>query len=236
MILVRTQERRLRKIKGISLFKLDSSTIWSFSWMRKARTIPSTLCRGHEWVEFYLHSRICLRAMLRNKFTSTFNDVKPGKQSINVRLRKRREKWHLLKQRVPVLGVLDKRIDEMSCRDIKLCATSLRSHKFRGFMWQSRKLWVAKEVTNSIGLFRKLCAMWTSEFGITRFAPVTGVVVFLGGMELVKGRCDLDYCTSTSAKWCTFPKVSHKNPARTSPLLTHPTSQASLIPFICSPE
>lgn len=37
---------------------------------------------------------------------------------------------------------------------------------------------------------------------ITRFARVMGVVVSLGGLELVRGRCDLDYCTSTSPKWC----------------------------------
>jgi hypothetical protein len=49
--------------------------------------------RGHERVEFYLHSRICLHAVLRNNFTSTFNEIKPGNQSINVKLRKRREKW-----------------------------------------------------------------------------------------------------------------------------------------------
>ena len=87
VILERTQERRIRKIK------LDNSRIWSFALTRKARTITSTLCRGHERVEFYLHYRICLHAVLRNNFTSTFNDVKPGNQSINVKLWKRREKW-----------------------------------------------------------------------------------------------------------------------------------------------
>lgn len=60
-------------------------------------------------------------------------------------------------------------------------------------------------ITNSVGsLVRKLCAMWTSELGITRFAGVTLVVISLGGLKLVRGRCDVDYYTPTSPKWCKF--------------------------------
>jgi hypothetical protein len=149
VLLVRTRDRKLRKIKGSTLFKLASSRILSFAGRVKLEHSPP-LCaefmNGWSFISIptlafmpCLGTTLLLLSMTQSLETNQSTSNSEGVEQND----------SLLKQRVTVLGVLDKTVVETSCKDIKLCATSLCSHKIQGFVWyrwQLLKLCVTEDV------------------------------------------------------------------------------------------